>query len=453
MTRRGTRILAGDPRLVEPRGLALPIVVWVVTALAALGAWGAWGPLPVQQVRIEASSVAVATSTDADAAAAAVQLAWPSSGSTAFTLRNDGEAEASRQISVHETDGDQSAQRIASITKLITVLRVLERYPLQVDEQGPEITLTEADEQLRAQYESEGGATQPVPVGESLTEREMIELVLVPSSNNYATTLARWAFGDDAAFLAESAAWLEANGLSGAVQVDPTGLGDGNVATPEQIVHLTELVLANDVVREVVSMTSATIEGVGTVENHNTLLGVDGVDGVKTGTLAGTANLAWSAHFEIDGTAFELVGATLSATDGHSTMQPEVQALIESIQRAITVQVFATAGQTVGALSTDWSSEAELVAAGGVRALTWGAEPLTLEVHGAAVSAQAQAGTQAGTLVLRRGDQTLQQTTLLLAEAIPDPGLAWRLGHLEELVQPTLATITGSGRLAATVSG
>ncbi|WP_028245587.1 D-alanyl-D-alanine carboxypeptidase family protein [Pseudoclavibacter soli] len=449
MTRRGARIVAGDPRLVERRGLALLIGVWMLTVFAALGAWGAWGPLPVQQVHIDTSSTVATVSSEATADAPAVQLAWPSTGSTAFTLRNDGAADASRQINVQQSNGDQSAQRIASITKVITVLRVLERYPLQGDEQGPEITLTEADEQLRAQYESEGGATQPVPVGQSLTEREIIELVLVPSSNNYATTLARWAFGDDATFLAESAAWLDANGLSGAVQVDPNGLGDGNVATPEQIVHLADLALDNEVVREVVSMTSATIEGVGTVESHNSLLGVDGVDGVKTGTLSGTANLAWSAHFEIDGTSFELIGATLGATEGHTVMQPEVGALIESIQRAITVQVFATAGQKVGTLSTDWSSESDLVAAGGVRALTWGAEPLTLEVQGAAVPAQAQAGTQAGTLVLKRGDQTLQQTALLLASAIPDPGFSWRMSHLGELVEPTLAAVTGSTRQAA----
>ncbi|MDO9590412.1 MAG: D-alanyl-D-alanine carboxypeptidase, partial [Microcella sp.] len=101
---------------------------------------------------------------------------------------------------------------IASITKVVTTLVVLDEYPIAEGTDGATITLSAADSRLVASYAAINGVTAPAPAGRTITQREVIELMMVHSANNYAETLAVWAFGSVDAYLVAARAWLDERG-------------------------------------------------------------------------------------------------------------------------------------------------------------------------------------------------------------------------------------------------
>jgi D-alanyl-D-alanine carboxypeptidase (penicillin-binding protein 5/6) len=139
---------------------------------------------------------------------------------------------------------------MASITKIITTLVVLSVKPLSVGEQGPSITFTPADAAIYSKYLAEDGSVQPVVVGESLSQLQLNEVMLIASANNYAQTYATWAFGSQAKFLTAARAWLTANGLTNTTIDDTCGMDPGSTSTASDLVALGKLAIANPVVAE-----------------------------------------------------------------------------------------------------------------------------------------------------------------------------------------------------------
>jgi D-alanyl-D-alanine carboxypeptidase (penicillin-binding protein 5/6) len=95
------------------------------------------------------------------------------------------------------TGGTEKALPIASITKVITSLVVLDRHPILQNDPGPEITFDAADVAIYRSFLANNGKVSPVSVGLTLTQREVVELVLIESANNYAASLSAWAFGSE----------------------------------------------------------------------------------------------------------------------------------------------------------------------------------------------------------------------------------------------------------------
>ncbi len=91
---------------------------------------------------------------------------------------------------------------MASITKVITALVVLEAHPLAVGESGPVATMTSADAALYGTYLAQNGTVANVRAGMTFTELQLLELTLVKSANNYTMSMALWAFGSQDAYLA-----------------------------------------------------------------------------------------------------------------------------------------------------------------------------------------------------------------------------------------------------------
>src|SRR5215204_6900020 len=81
---------------------------------------------------------------------------------------------------------NQHAAAIASVAKVMTAYLLLHDHPLRPGQDGPTITLTDADvadtERRRRQQES----VVPIAAGEQLTERQALQALLLPSANNIA---------------------------------------------------------------------------------------------------------------------------------------------------------------------------------------------------------------------------------------------------------------------------
>ena len=213
-------------------------------------------------------------------------LPWPAGGQASVEVQNLGSL-GSR--------GEQGPVPIASVTKVMTAYVVLKDHPLGPDEAGPEITV---DEQAEAEATSAEESSAPVRAGRRFTERDLLALMLVPSGNNVARLLARWDAGSQEAFAGKMNREAAALGMTSTTYTGASGVEDSTTSTATDQLRLAREVMKNPVIRAIVATPSLRIDGVpGTVVNTNTLLGRNGVIGLKTGssTAAGGA-LMWAAQ-------------------------------------------------------------------------------------------------------------------------------------------------------------
>jgi D-alanyl-D-alanine carboxypeptidase (penicillin-binding protein 5/6) len=325
--------------------------------------------------------------------------------------------------------GTTEAVPMASITKVVTALTVLDAHPISADDPGPAVTMSAADVASYRDYIARNGSVAPVSAGWTFTERELLEIMLIDSANNYATTLATWAFGSTDDYLAAARTWLAKNGLSGITVVDTSGLDPRSIGTVGDIVRLGELALENPVMADIVGTKSIDIHDIGTVKNTNGLIGHEGVDGIKTGTLDSFgANLLFSSSIEVGAETIELVGVVLGGPD-HPTINAAITELITQAKAGFHEVQLVTAGDAFASYTTPWDAEARAVAAESASVVVWGATPVTVTatVNGIRL---AEEGDAVGQAVFTAGQQTVT-VPLVLSSDVEDPGPWWRLGHPE----------------------
>ncbi len=349
--------------------------------------------------------------------------AWPGYGASAIgAVGFPGALAAS---------GSPDALPMASITKLVTAMTVLQAFPLALDEAGPSVTMTAADVALFDAYRKVDGKVVDVRVGEVYTQRELLDLTLIESANNYSSTMAKWAFGSEGAFVAKAQEWLVAHALPNVTIVDSTGLGVGNTATASDLIELGRLALADPLVSTIVGTGSVTIHDVGLIENTNELLGTIGITGIKTGTLDPFgANLLFSAVYPIGSSSVTVIGVVLGGTD-HDTLNVAITGLLASVQAGFHEVDVSDVGDPFASYSTAWGQSAEAEAAAEGMLLTWADTPIVAEITADPVRIE-KAGENVGRVVFTAGPNSIT-VPLVLSTSITDPGPGWRLTHPGEL--------------------
>lgn len=316
---------------------------------------------------------------------------------------------------------------IASITKIVTSLVVLEAKPLAVGGQGPEITFSTTDVQFYNSQLAQNGSVQSVRSGQSLSQFTLMQVMLIESANNYADSLATWAFGSTDAYLTAAHAWLAKNGLSHTTITDASGIQPANTSSAADLLSIAKLAIANPIVAQITATASVTVPDIGTVVNTNRLLGIEGVNGIKTGTddLAG-ACLLFSAAYTIGTHTVTVVGVSLGGPD-HDTVDANVRTLLASVVAGFHEITLITKGERFASYDTPWGDKADAVAATTETILNWSTTPVSVAVHTGTV-ATATTGAQVGTATFTVGDQSVA-VDLKLDHAINDPGAWWRLTH------------------------
>ncbi|MGN6503073.1 MAG: D-alanyl-D-alanine carboxypeptidase family protein [Pseudolysinimonas sp.] len=327
--------------------------------------------------------------------------------------------------------GSEKPLPMASITKIVVALVTLEKHPLAVDDAGPSVTMTAADEALYDDYRRVNGKVVPVHAGERFTQRELLDLALIESANNYATTLAVWAFGSEKAYVQAARDWVAAHDLPSMTIVDSTGLDAGNRATAADLVQLGRLALHDPVVSAIVGTETLTLHDVGELENSNELLGTHGVTGIKTGTLdTFGANLLFSGQYAIGSSTVTLVGVVLGGAD-HPTINGAITRLLTSARAGFHEVDVADVGQDFAEYQTLWGQKAEAEAGAEAVLLTWSDTPIEIAVDVDPVRV-ADAGSPVGEVVFTAGERSVT-VPLVLSASITDPGPGWRLTHPAEL--------------------
>lgn len=364
-------------------------------------------------------AVAAAAASEQTITPATAQIAWPAEGSAAV-----GAVGYSGLLAQHGAD---AAVPIASMTKTITALVVLAAKPIQKGSEGPTITFTDADVAIFHQVIANGGSWAPVVAGEQLTEKQALQAMLLPSANNYAISLANWAYGSVPAFLTAANAWLDSHGLHDTHLTDPAGLDPGTVSTASDMVDIGKRVLANPVLADVVKTPTITLPGAGTQDNGNKLLGHDGIDGIKTGFTDEAGHcLLFSAKVNVGEHQVTIVGVELGAAS-YTELWATVPPLLTSAKDGFHSVALTGATKTFGTYATEWGASSALVSTAPSSMLVWSNAPIAVTTQTAPMRVGA-AGERIGTVTFTQG-KTVVTRPLTLAKAIPDPGFWWRFTH------------------------
>jgi D-alanyl-D-alanine carboxypeptidase (penicillin-binding protein 5/6) len=241
-------------------------------------------------------------------------IAWPASGVSAAGISG---------IGVLPGPGASQPVPIASVAKVMTAYIILSDHPLGAGEPGPPIVVRPGEAAAYPAQARNGDSLVPVTAGEQLTEREALEALLLPSADNMAWILARWDVGSRAAFTARMNTTARRLGMTGTHYTDPSGLSASTTSTAADQVRLGMAAMREPALAHIVALRSAVIPVAGVVRNYNTMLGQDGITGLKSGsdTAAGGCVLlaAWQrAH----GHDTLIVAATFGQPGTMATMLP-----------------------------------------------------------------------------------------------------------------------------------
>jgi D-alanyl-D-alanine carboxypeptidase (penicillin-binding protein 5/6) len=321
--------------------------------------------------------------------------------------------------------GSTKPMPMASITKIVSTLVVLQKAPLAVGQAGPQIRFTAEDEAIRKAYLARNGDVYPIKVGGSMSQLDVMKVTLVASANNYARALVDWAFGSEAKFLPVANAWLAQNGMKSTTLTDATGLNPANTSTPTDMITLGKLAIANPLVAQIINIKSATLPVVGAISNTNSLLGELGVDGIKTGTLDGAgSSLLFTTSQKIGGTRVRLIGVILDGPT-HPIIDKEIRGLIKTVRSGFTLVKLTTAGERFASYTTPWGVTAAATASSSRSVVIWAGTPIQSSIQTRKVTVTAK-GSRVGAIVFSIAGESIS-VPLTLRTTIRDPGFWWRL--------------------------
>ncbi len=235
---------------------------------------------------------------------------------------------------IHQTENETQAP-IASITKIITSLVLLEKRPLQLGEKGKSITFTDKDLQYFNGYYAKLGTVTAVTVGDSMSQYEALQSILLPSSNNMADTMVDRYFSNMEEYIAYANNFLRQHGLQNTVVADASGFSPDSKSTPSDLIKLGQLALQNPVIKEIVAQKSATVAVAGDIPNYNALIYEQGVIGIKPGATdeAGYCLLFAAELPDIAGTNHTLIAVTVGHPDRPEYVEAAKQ-LLEASREA-----------------------------------------------------------------------------------------------------------------------
>jgi D-alanyl-D-alanine carboxypeptidase (penicillin-binding protein 5/6) len=271
--------------------------------LLAAAAFAAPRHLSTDKGRVPLARRAAGPAIDTDRAHLS-PVSWPQRGQGALVLGNGRPA---------ASPNEQPAP-IASLAKVMTAYLTLERYPLSGAQDGFTVTVTEE----QAQAEAQGQSVVAVRAGEQLTERQLLEALLIPSGNNIARMLATGVAGSEARFLAEMNAEARVLRMDHTSYTDPSGFDPSTVSTAADQLRLFQRAMRFPVFREIVSMASVTLPVAGMLTNYNPLI-AEGYAGKTGSDSAAGGCLAFFTHVTVGGRELTAVGVVMGQGQGSET--------------------------------------------------------------------------------------------------------------------------------------
>ena len=311
----------------------------------------------------------------------------------------------------------------ASLAKMITVQVVLDKYPLKAGESGPTITMTNDDESRYWWAVNNGGSNARVIAGEQITERQLLEGILLVSANNMADSLAIWAFGSIDGYHQAARRWLDKNNLvSTIVGGDASGFSSETKSTPTDLCKIMLLATKQPALVEILSANTATLPTGEVLQSTNRLLGQNGIFAGKTGyTDEAGRGLMVASHQQIGNVQLTTAAISLS-NDSYDAAFDTTNQLVLAL--ANDLQVYSIAkGEPIGEISSLWGSQTDLSVNHTVVIPYWSDQPPTIKLSiNRQITDSLSPNTIIGTLQIGTNYINVHATS-----GIEPARLAWRL--------------------------
>ncbi|WP_091227321.1 D-alanyl-D-alanine carboxypeptidase family protein [Microbacterium sp. 3J1] len=422
----GDRIDPAVRRRRRRRGLIITAVC-IVLLLAVTGGYIGWA------LTAPLTPPAVTTRTPEVPVGAAAAVTTPTATASAISVAGADPYLGEAASATWSATGTGEPLPIASITKLITALVILDAVPLaSADAPGPTITFSKSDHDLYDEYYVQGATIAPMPTGTSMSLHDALAVMLIPSASNYADALSSRIFGSQSAFLGATRDWLASHGLTGTTVTEPTGISPRNTSTPADLLAIAKLAAAHPAIARIVATPSVVIPGAGPLHNTNGLLGIAGITGLKTGNLGeGMHNLLYTSTLDVGAAQPLAVTGVVLGGASRESVNATVVAALESIRSGFHEVPVATEGQEVGSISTPWGSTATLVIGESASIFTWSDTPieLTMDID---TPLTYRDGTVVGSVTWTAGPNTVT-APVTITGSIDPPTEWWRLTHPSEL--------------------
>lgn len=356
------------------------------------------------------------------------KLSWPGQGQSAVMIDGVGSL---------GSEGAQKSAPIASVAKVMTAHVILQEHPLKGDEEGETITV---DQKAEDESKRPDESTAPLAKGQRLSQRQMLQLLMIPSGNNAARLLARWDAGSEDAFIDKMNEAAKELGMTGSTYTDPSGLEKTTVSTATDQLKLARAVMRNEVFRKIVDMPETEIEGIdGKIYNNNNLLLQPGVSGIKTGssTPAG-GNLLWSANTKVDGKVLWIYGAVMGQQAGtgrvYDSLELSLQKslkLIKDAQEAPTSATVVKKGDVVGYVDNGFGGQTPVIATKNLKAVGWSGLEVELKVtdNGEGIDHAAKAGSEVGMVTVGTGTGKVTAPVVLQSD-LTEPAFGDKLARI-----------------------
>lgn len=408
------RLRAADRAARLKRRFAVGVVVVVVVAIVAGGMVQWFRPVPQPTLQGLATGIRIP--------GIAPMLPWPSTGEAALGVPGLG--------ILGKVRGTRPVP-IGALSGVLTAYVILKDHPLSTGgDTGPSIAVTP---QTLAAYRAGSSAGEPeIPVssGESLTELDALEGLLVVSGNDMATLLADWDAGSTSAFVTKMQAAALSLGLRHTRITEPSGADDAVVSTPSDLVRLAEAAMRIPVLQQIVSLGEVNLPGIGLQYNPNFVLGQNGVVGIEAGSDT-TANgcYLFAAQRTMGRQTVTLYGAVLGQAGPIGPTSAAVDAgdaLMKAALSDLTAVRILEPGRVVGHLSAPWGASAPVEVLRAVTVPAWPGRRVPVTDRLARLSAPVAAGTRIGWLQIHQGSRVVE-VALHNTAALQGPSGPWRL--------------------------
>ena len=313
-------------------------------------------------------------------------LPWPSSGQARVEVAGLG-------LLGHS--GSTRPVPIASIAKVMTAYTVLRDHPLSGGRSGPTITVTAAEAAALPRQQANGESVVVVRAGEKLTQRDAMKGLLVASGDNMAEILARWDAGSVPAFVRKMNANAARLGMTSTHYADASGLSSRSVSTATDLLTLAPIVMANPTFAALVGTSNTRIPLNPALSNPNSLLGVHGVIGIKTGTTTAAGGcLLFAAEHEVMGKVRTIYGVVLGISGErsaiHSNARDAADDLVTVAGDALQKFSVVRSGDVVATVVDRKGVPVQLSVADDVRVVGWSGQTVRFELPHSAKGAKGE---------------------------------------------------------------